>query len=140
MLQTGDLEIPLRRAAAAGAPLGDISLTKTAFRDLEGTIRFFEKSGLGIPDSFLDSLRAVIVVSEECDFVPGGNSLTDSLDSFRSRVCNAEDHIVGPSQGRDGMPDFLHQLLGVSRSSPPLAVGPNSLRLDDGVGSLGVSV
>ena len=100
--QTGDLEIPLgSSAAAAGAPLGDISLTEMEFRDLEGTIRFFEKLVLGIPDSFLDSLPAVIVISREFDFVIGGNSLADSLDSFHSLIDNSGDPIQVPP--RDGI-------------------------------------
>ena len=52
------------------------------FSDLEATFRFFERSGLGIPDSFIDSLLAVIEYSNE--FVIVGNSLADSLVSFRA--------------------------------------------------------
>ena len=91
--------------------------------------------GLGSPDSFLDSLRAVIVVSREFSFVIGGYSLADSLDTFRLRVGNSEDPIPGPSQGRDSMLGFLRHLVGIASASLPLAVGPSSLHLGDGVKS-----
>ena len=96
MSQANGLDIPLGRASAAGATSGDISLPKMKFRDLEGTVRFFEKSGQGIPTSFLESLRSMIVVSEEFDFIIEGNSLADSLDPVRSRFCNSKGTISGP--------------------------------------------
>ena len=52
-----------------GAPTGDYSLSKMSFSDLEATVRVFESTGLGIPDSFLDSLWNVIVYSAECNLL-----------------------------------------------------------------------
>ena len=115
--QTGDLETTLGRVAAAGVPSGDISLTKMEFSDLEATIRFFENSGLDIPYSVIDSLCAVVIYSDEFDFVVGGNSLADSLVSFRVCLFSTEDPIPGPSRGEVGedcMLGFLHQLVGVA--------------------------
>ena len=62
---TGDLGTTLGGPAAAGAPAGDSSLTRMSFSDLEATVRFSESSGLGIPDSFLDTLWAIIIYSTE---------------------------------------------------------------------------
>ena len=74
MSYAGDLETTSGRPAAAGVPLGDSPLTKMSFSDLEATVRFFERSDLGMPDSFIDSLQVVVVCSDEFDFVTGGNS------------------------------------------------------------------
>ena len=48
---TGHLEITLGGLAALGALAGDSTLTGMSFSDLKATVRFFESSGLGIPDS-----------------------------------------------------------------------------------------
>ena len=50
-----------------GVPSGASSLPQMGYRDLEDTVTgsCFENSGLDIPVSFIDSLRSVLVVSEE---------------------------------------------------------------------------
>ena len=75
------------------------------------------------------------MVFKEFDFIIGGNSLADSLDFFHLHGCDSEDPIPGPSQGWDSMLGFLHQLMGVASSSPPLAAGSKSMRTANGVGS-----
>ena len=65
-----DLETTLQRPAAAGVSLANSSLTKMSHSDLEATVSFFERSGLGMPDSFVDS-RVVIFYSDEFNFVIG---------------------------------------------------------------------
>ena len=70
---TGDLGTTLGGLAAAGVPSGDSSLTRMFFSDLGDTVRFFGSLGLGTPDSFLDSLRAIIIYSTEYSFVIGGD-------------------------------------------------------------------
>ena len=45
----------LERAAAVGPPSGGSSLPKMNFRDIKGTIRFYQASGQDIPCSFIDS-------------------------------------------------------------------------------------
>ena len=140
MLHAGNLETTFGRAAAAGVSSSDTSFSKMSFSDLEATVRFFERSGLGIPDSFIDLLRAVIVYSNEFNFIIGGNSLADSFVLFCARLCSTEDPIPGPSLGGGGgsMLGFLQQHVGVTSSPPPFAVGANGMCLGDGIGSLGV--
>ena len=55
-------------AATSGPPSSGISLPEMLFRDVEGTVRYFQLSGENIPDHFLKTLHSVSVVSEKTLF------------------------------------------------------------------------
>ena len=57
--------------ATASAPLGDPSLPNMSFSELLTTVWFFETSGSGVPDSFLDSFHFFVVYSIEFGFAIG---------------------------------------------------------------------
>ena len=87
MSQKGDVGDPSGRDAAVGPLSSGTSLLSMQFRDIEGTIRYFQLSGQSIPSHFLETLCSLMVVSEEHGFLVGGDALADSLDSaVNSRV------------------------------------------------------
>ena len=120
----------------AGGPLSSgASFPQTCFRDLEGTISCFDRSGLDLPESFQNSLWSIPVVSVEYNFAIAGRTVVDSLASSHSRVCSSKDPIPGPSQGRGSVLGVLQEIVGVASSSLPL--GASGLHPGNGVGSLG---
>ena len=132
--QRGDLEIPMGWVVAGGPLSSGASLPQTCFRDLEGTISCFDRSGLDLPESFQNSLRSIPVVSVEYNFAIAGRTVVDSLASSHSRVCSSKDPIPGPSQGRGSVLGVLQEIVGVTSSSLPL--GASGLLSRNGVGSL----
>ena len=134
---TGDLGTILGGPAAADAPSGGSSLPRLSFEDLLFTIRFFESSGSSVPDSFLESLRNVVVYSTEHSFAMGGASLADSITLFCSRLSDPVDPTPGPSLGGGSIIAFLFSLVGVSSSLSPFAAGADNMHSVEGSGSLG---
>ena len=101
------------------------------FRDLEGTTGCFDR-----PESFLDFLWSILVVSVEHNFAIAGHTVADSLASYRSSIYSSKDPIPGPFQERGSMLGVLREIVGVASPSLPL-VGTSSVRSGDGVGPPG---
>ena len=122
---------------AEGALSSGSSLPHVSFRDLEGTVSCCDRSGSDLPESFLDSLRSILVVSVDHGFAIADRTVVDSLASYCSLVCSFKDPIVGPSQGWGSMHGVFRELVGVVSPSLP-SVGASGARLGAGVGpSLG---
>ena len=111
------MDVSSGRAGGGGPSTDGIPLPKMEYRDLEGTSRFFQLSGQGIPPSFLSLLRGVIVVSHEFIFIIAGNSLASTLDIFNSLAC--------PS---GNLLNILRQSVGVASSLFDLAPGSSNDR------------
>ena len=79
LLQKGDVSVPSGRAAVANSLLSGNSLPHMQFRDVEGTVRYFQLLGHCIPDNLVVTLPSVVVVSKEHTFMVSGNVLADLL-------------------------------------------------------------
>ena len=77
--QKGDVGVPSGRATAASSPTSDTSLPNMQFRDVEGTVCYFQLIGHYIPDYFVATLCSVVVASEEHNFMVSSDVLADSL-------------------------------------------------------------
>ena len=65
LLQRGDKGVLPGWAAASGPPLSGASLSLMLFRDVEDTVCYFQLLGVIFPDSFLETLHSLSVVSEK---------------------------------------------------------------------------
>ena len=128
MSQKGGMGVPLGRAAAAGPLSSDTSLPTMQFRDVEGTIRYFQLPGQRIPSHFLETLRLAMVVSEERDFLVGGNASADSPDfAVNSHIRHSGSLI-----------NLLYQAVGIASSLPVVASGSGGVCQLDEIESLEV--
>ena len=96
-----------------------------------------------VPDSYLVSLCAFVVYSDEFVVAIGGDSLADSVHSFHQHLSDPHDPVPGPSQGVDSVVCFLYRLVASSGSSPHSALGVADEHRGMGVGLLwgwGVSI
>ena len=121
---TGDLGTNLGGPAAADVPSGGSSLPRLSFEDLLVTVKFLESSGGSVPDSFLDSLRGIVVYPTNHSFAMGEDSLADSISAFCAHVSDPMNPTPGPSRGGGSIISFLCNLVGVSSLSPPPTTPP----------------
>ena len=104
------------------------SLPHMSFADLLATVQFFEASGR-VPDSFLETLLAYVIVAPDFDAAIGGSSLVDSIRTYR--VPNPLHPVPGPSQGGDSIVPFFYCLVASLGLSPFAASSASA-----GVGNL----
>ena len=83
----GGLEIPLGRAAAEVAPMGGSSLPRVQLRDLEQALLSYDQLGVSLPEDFLASLCAVLVVSLDQGIAVNGSSVAIRLLPSVLAVC-----------------------------------------------------
>ena len=81
--------------AAVSASLDASSLSRMSFADFVTMMQFFELSSGRVPDSFLDSLCAYVVVAPEFDLAIGGSSITDSIRAYRLCLSNPANPVPG---------------------------------------------
>ena len=125
--QRGDVGVLPGWAAASGSLSSGISLPQMLFRDVEGTVCYFQLSGENIPDQFLETLCSVSVVSEEHNFIVVGDILADALFS------------AVHSRDRSGsLVDLLYHAVSIASASPVIASCAGVFQQSDAVGSLGV--
>ena len=98
---TGGLGTTLGGPAAVDATTGSSSVSRLSFEDLLVTIRVLESSGGYVPDSFLDSLRRLVVFSSDRSFAVSGDSHADTVSSFRVRASDPLNPT--PVSSRDGI-------------------------------------
>ena len=67
-----------------------------------------------VPDSYLTSLHAFVIYSDKFGVGIGGDSLADSVRSFRQRLTDPNDPVPGMSQGWDSVVRFLYRLVASS--------------------------
>ena len=92
-------------------------------------------SGGYIPDSFLDSLRGLVVYSNDHSFAVSGDSLADSVSSSHARSSDPVNPTPGSSKDGGSIIPFVCNLVGVFASSLPSVVG--SVHSAGGFGSVG---
>ena len=127
LFQKGEVGVPSGRAAAAGSLTSGTSLPHMQFRDVKGTVRYFQLLGHCIPDNFVETLCSVVVVSEEHNFIVSGDVLADSLVSA----------VVSRNHRSCSLIDLLYHALGTSSGSPIIASSLGGVCQLDEVGSLG---
>ena len=103
--------------AAVRSPVGVSSLPQLAFSDLIDRVRVYESLMGFVPDSYLASLRSFVVYSDEFGVAIGGDSLADSVRSFRQRLSDPHDPVPGTSQEEDSIARFLYCLVALSPQS-----------------------
>ena len=96
---------------------GVTSLTRFLFVNVIDRVRVCESSMDYVPDSYLTSLRSFFVYSDEFNVAIGGDSLADSIRSYRQLLTDLVDPITGSSQGGDNVVQFLYRLVALSDSS-----------------------
>ena len=121
--------------AAVRSPVGVSSLSKLAFSDLIDRVRVYEYTMDFVLDSYLDSLRSFVVYSYEFRMAIGGDSLEDSVRSFRQCLSDPHDPVPGTFQGGDNVIHFLFCLVASSGSSPQLALGAAGEHWGEGLDS-----
>ena len=111
--------------AAVRLPVGISSLPKLAFSALIDRVRVC-KSLMGfVPDS-------------EFSVAISGNSLADSVHSFRQHLSDPHDPVPCTSEGGDNVIHLLYRLVASSGSSPQLALGATGEHGGEGLDSFGV--
>ena len=109
------------------ASLDATSLLRMLFAELMVTVQFFESSSGRVPDSFLNSLRAYVVVAPDFDLAIGGSSLVDSIRTYHLRLSDPVNPVPGLSQGGDSIVPFLYRLVASSGSSPLVSSSASTL-------------
>ena len=89
-----------------------------------------------MPASILASLRGMVIYSTDHSFTVSGDSLANSLVSFRARAFSLVNPIPGSSKDGSSVIPFLCNLVGVSASSLPSAVGAGAVCSARGSGSV----
>ena len=107
---------------ATDALSGATSLPLISFESLLTAVRVLESSGR-VPDSFLEALWGSVVFSVEHNFTIGGESLAESICSFRSRLCDPVSPLPGPSKGGNSIAQFLCSLVVSPPQLPPRSLG-----------------
>ena len=124
--------------AATVSPSG-ISLSRLLFDDLLDRIRELETAYGFVPDFFLSLLHGVVIHAADHSFAVYGDSIADSIVSYRSRLCDPLSPIPASSRNGDSVIPHLCSLLGVTTLSPAsLAGASDALPLLD-TGSMGIA-
>ena len=113
------------------------------FSDLLTTVWFFESSGSGIPNSFLDSLRNFVIYSSEYDFAMGAHHWPTRLPRFVPVLtillilswAHPKD-----GEGENSIVKVFNCLVGSSGSSTLVAVGAGCVHRMEGFGSSGIGM
>ena len=137
---TGGLGITLGGPAAVDAPTGCSSLSCLSFEDLLVTVRVFLVIGGYVPDSFLDSLRSLVVFSTDHSFAASDDSLADSVSSFHARASDPVNPTPGSSRDGDNIVLFSCNVVGVSALSLPPVVGAGGVHSDLGSEPVGLLI
>ena len=106
--------------AAVRLPVGISSLPQLAFSDLIDRVRVYESLMGFVPNSYLASLRLVLMYSDEFNVAIGGDSRSDSVRSFLQRLLDLHDPVSCMPQGGNNVVRFLYCLVASSGLSPQL--------------------
>ena len=91
-----------------------------------------------VPDSFLDSLHSLVVYSDEFDVMISGDLVADSVRSFRQRLADPHDPILGhPLVGVGQCYSFLVLLRGIIGVVSSVSFGFHQWASGGGVSFLG---
>ena len=92
---------------------GVASFTHLAFTEVVDRVRVYESSVGYAPDSYL-----TFVYSDKFCVAISGDSLVDSVCSFRQRLTDPNDPVPGTSQGGNSVVRFLYRLVASSVVTP----------------------
>ena len=100
-------------AAALASSVAD-SLTHVSFESLIDRVRELEQHFGYLPDKYLQSLRGQIIRSRDHSVLMSGDSIIDSIRSYRLRVCDPVSLTPGSPHNGDSIVPFLQSLFGIA--------------------------
>ena len=109
--------------AASEALTGVDSPSQIEFGVFLARVRELEMQHGYLPDSFLTSLRGKVIYSADQSLFLSGDSIANSVRSFRLRLFDPRSSTPGSSHDGDSIIPFVCALLGVPLPSPSVVTG-----------------